>query len=428
MGSDDPALLWMLFSMLVMLLLSAYFSSTETAMMAVNRYRLRHLVKQQHKGAQRTDELLQRPDRLLGVILIGNNLVNFSAATLATVIGLELFGDIGVAAAPVVLTVVFLILAEVAPKTIAAQHPERIAFPSSLVLKPLLALLSPVVWFVNTISNLIVSWVTGGTGDDAVEDLTSEEIRTLVDENAALPTRRQNMLLRVLDLEKVTVNDIMVPRGEVIGIDLDDDMQSIVALLANCEHTRLPVYQESINNIVGVLHLRRTARLLKVDNPTLEDLRALVREAYFVPEATPLNTQLVNFQKEKRRIALVVDEYGDIQGIVTLEDILEEIVGEFTTDLAGLEEEITPLPDGRQQIDGMALLRDINRSLQWQLPINGPRTLNGLVLEHLGVIPEANVCMLIGNYRLETQQISAKGITSLIVEALPEDTPQLPLV
>ena len=199
-------------------------------------------------------------------------------------------------------------------------------------------------------------------------------------------------------------------------------------MLANCEHTRLPVYQESINNIVGVLHLRRTARLLKLDSPTIEDLRGLVREAYFVPEATPLNTQLVNFQKEKRRIALVVDEYGDIQGIVTLEDILEEIVGEFTTDLAGLEEEITPLPDGRQQIDGMALLRDINRSLEWQLPISGPRTLNGLVLEHLGVIPEANVCMLIGNYRLETQQISAKGITSLIVEALPDDTPQLPLV
>lgn len=419
MTPSEVPLSLMLLGMFVMLLLSAYFSSSETAMMAVNRYRLRHLVSKRHPGARRANSLLRRPDRLLSVILIGNNLVNFSAATLATVIGLRLLGDVGVAVAPVVLTLIFLIFAEVAPKTIAAQHPERIAFPSSLVLKPLLKVLYPVVWFVNTIANLLVKPFAPEPGAPSADHLTQDEMRTLVNENVALPSRRQSMLLNVLDLEKVTVNDIMIPRGEVIGIDLDNPIEEILSLMASSEHTRLPVYRDNINNIVGMMHLRRAVRLLKIrEAVTVDDVEAQTREPYFVPEATPLNTQLVNFQKEKRRIALVVDEYGEVQGIVTLEDILEEIVGEFTTDFAGNIDEITSLSDGSYRIDGMTVLRDINRALDWQLPTEGPRTLNGLITERLGVIPEANVCLLINNYRVETLAISDNRIEDVRVERL----------
>jgi len=419
MSQSEVSLSLMLFGMLIMLLLSAYFSSSETAMMAVNRYRLRHLVSKRHPGARRTNSLLRRPDRLLSVILIGNNLVNFSAATLATVIGLRLLGDVGVAVAPVVLTLIFLIFAEVAPKTIAAQHPERIAFPSSLVLKPLLKVLYPVVWFVNTIANLLVKPFAPEPGTPSADHLTQDEMRTLVNENVALPSRRQSMLLNVLDLEKVNVNDIMIPRGEVIGIDLDNPIEEILSLMASSEHTRLPVYRDNINNIVGIMHLRRAVRLLKLrEAVTVEDVEAQTREPYFVPEATPLNTQLVNFQKEKRRIALVVDEYGEVQGIVTLEDILEEIVGEFTTDFAGNIDEISSLSDGSYRIDGMTVLRDINRALNWKLPTQGPRTLNGLITERLGVIPEANVCLLVDNYRVETLAISDNRVEDVRMEQL----------
>ncbi len=419
MSSSEVSLSLMLLGMLIMLLLSAYFSSSETAMMAVNRYRLRHLVSKRHPGARRTNSLLRRPDRLLSVILIGNNLVNFSAATLATVIGLRLLGDVGVAVAPIVLTLIFLIFAEVAPKTIAAQHPERIAFPSSLVLKPLLKVLYPVVWFVNTFANLLVKPFAPEPGTPSADHLSQDEMRTLVNENVALPSRRQSMLLNVLDLEKVNVNDIMIPRGEVIGIDLDNPIEEILSLMASSEHTRLPVYRDNINNIVGIMHLRRAVRLLKLrEAVTVEDVEAQTREPYFVPEATPLNTQLVNFQKEKRRIALVVDEYGEVQGIVTLEDILEEIVGEFTTDFAGNINEISALSDGSYRIDGMTVLRDINRALNWELPTEGPRTLNGLITERLGVIPEANVCLLIDNYRVETLAISDNRVADARVEQL----------
>ena len=419
MSLSEAPLSLLLLGMLVMLLLSAYFSSSETAMMAVNRYRLRHLVKERHKGARRTNNLLRRPDRLLSVILIGNNLVNFSAATLATIIGIRLLGDVGVAVAPVVLTLIFLVFAEVAPKTIAAQHPERIAFASSAILKPLLKFMYPVVWFVNALSNLLVKPFAADDEAPNADHLTQDEMRTLVDENVALPTRRQNMLLNVLDLEKVTVNDIMIPRGEIVGIDLENPVEEILSLMASSEHTRLPVYRENVNNIVGIMHLRRAVRLLKLSREvTVEDVVAQTREPYFVPEATALNTQLVNFQKEKRRIALVVDEYGDVQGIVTLEDILEEIVGEFTTDFASSTDEITSLTDGSFKIDGMAVLRDINRALSWELPTAGPRTLNGLITAHLGVIPEANVCLLIENYRIETLAISDNRINNVRIEQI----------
>ena len=397
---------WALFAaILILTLLSAYFSSSETAMMALNRYRLRHLAKQKHLGARKARRLLRRPDRLLGVILLGNNFVNFLAAGIGTVIGLRLFGDSGVVLAPVALTVFFLIFAEVAPKTIAAHAPERLAFPSVFLLDPLLKALRPLVWFTNAISNALVRPFVRSREADGEQPLTAEELRTLVHDGARISGAHQDMMLGILDLDQATVNDIMVPRNEIDGIDIDDDMDGILRQLASTQHTRLPVYEDNINNVLGMLHLRRLARHLGQRALNKAELLQLTREPYYVPEATPLHIQLLNFKREKRRIALVVDEYGDIQGIVTLEDILEEIVGEFTTNFAASMPEIAPLEDGAYLINGGAVLRDINRALGWALPTSGPKTLNGLVLETIETIPEANLCVRVDDYLIETLQI-----------------------
>ncbi|MFU8815710.1 MAG: HlyC/CorC family transporter, partial [Pseudomonadales bacterium] len=309
----------------VLVVMSAYFSGSETAMVALNRYRLRHMVKQGHRGARKADRLLRRPDRLLGVILIGNNLVNFTAASLATVLGIRLLGDTGVVVAPIVITLIFLIFAEVAPKTIAARLPEPIAFRSAYVLEPLLKLLYPGVVFINGFSNLLVKPFLPAHDEpgSARDSLTPEELRTVVNEGAALPEQGQSMMLSILDLDTVSVDDIMVPRSDIIGIDIDDPMSDILNMLASSQHTRLPVYKDNIDNMLGVLHLRRVARYLQSAEITKAELLQLTEEPYYVPEATPLHTQLINFQKDKKRIAMVVDEYGDVRGIVTLEDILE---------------------------------------------------------------------------------------------------------
>jgi len=404
----------LLIIILVLSLLSAYFSGSETAMIALNRYRLRHLVKQKHRGATKASRLLERPDRLLGIILIGNNLVNFSAASVATVLGLHLFGDTGVVLAPVVLTVFFLIFAEVAPKTIATLLPEPIAFRSAFILEPLLKLLYPGVLAINAVANLLVKPFLPKThGEAGADSLTAEELRTVVNESVVLPGQGQDMMLSILDLEKVSVDDIMISRNEIVGIDIDDDMPDILQLLASSQHTRLPVYREDINSILGILHLRRVARYLQSESINKAELLQLTEEPYYVPEGTPLHTQLINFQKEKKRIALVVDEYGDVRGIVTLEDILEEIVGEFTTDFAANIPEIHPQEDGSYVIDGLAVLRDINRALEWDLPTEGPKTLNGLVLEHLETLPENNLCLRIDDYLIETLQIKDNVIKNL---------------
>ena len=404
--------------------ISAYFSGTETAMMALNRYRLRHLVKQKHRGARKVNRLLRRPDRLLGVILIGNNLVNALAATVAAVIGMKLFGNIGLAAAPFVFTLFFLIFAEVAPKTIAAYNPEKVAFPSVFLLEPLLRLTRPLVIFINSISNVLVRPFVPDPDSNRRDKLSMEELRTVLDEGATIPDQRQNMLLGIVDLEKVTVNDIMVPRSEIVGIDIEDSIAEIMTVISSSQHTRLPVFKDNINQIIGVLHLRRVVRFIQQGTFTKAELLEQTREPYFVPEATPLHTQLVNFQSEKRRIGLVVDEYGDVDGIVTLEDILEEIVGEFTTDYASNLPEIHPQDDGSYFIDGMAVLREINRALGWSLPTSGPRTLNGLILEHLEFIPESNVCLKIDNYLIETLQIKENVVSNVRIFALPVEPPE----
>ncbi len=419
MSLSEVSLNLLLLSILFLILASAYFSGSETAMMALNRYRLRHLVKQKHKGAIKAAELLDRPDRLLGVILIGNNLVNNIAAAIATVIGLRYFGDSGVVVAPIIMTLVFLVFAELAPKTLAAENPEKFAFPSAYILRPLLWLFHPLVFATNMASNWITSLVSSDPKSRRKDDLSLQELRTVVDTAVGKNNPERRMLLRILDLERATVNDIMIPRNEIDGICIDDDLGEIFEQISTTQHTRMPVHRENINDIVGMLHMRGAAKFMSEEQPSKEDLLKQTSEAYFVPEGTPLDIQLVNFKKEKRRVALVVDEYGDLLGLITLEDILEEIVGEFTTDFAASIPEIHPQKDGSFYIDGGALLRDINRSLGWKISIGGPRTLNGLILEHLEFIPEQNVCLQIENYRMETLQIREHVVTNVRIWQVP---------
>lgn len=389
------------------MVLSAFFSSSETGMMTLNRYRLKHLAKSGHRGARNTQKLLDRLDRLIGVILIGNNFVNIAASAIATVLCIRLFGDAGIAIATLGLTVIILIFGEVTPKTLAALFPERIAFPASFVLAPLLKLLFPLVWVVNLFTAGLLK-LMGINEDDASKDhLSQDELRTIVNEaGSMIPKKHRDMLVSILDLEKVTVNDIMVPRNEIVGIDLDEDNDTILRQLRTSQHTRLPVYRGDINNIAGILHLRSTSRLLQSTEFSGETLLELSRDPYFIPESTPLHTQLINFQKAKRRIGIVVDEYGDVLGIATLEDILEEIVGEFTTDYAASSSpDILPQDDGTYIIDGSTHIRTINKTLATNLPTDGPKTLNGLITEALESIPESNVCLRTEGLRIEVLQI-----------------------
>ncbi|HET8848464.1 MAG TPA: HlyC/CorC family transporter [Marinobacter sp.] len=399
-----------------LIVLSAFFSSSETGMMSLNRYRLKHMAKSGHKAAKRTQKLLNRTDHLIGVILIGNNFVNISASSIATVIAIRIWGDAGIAIATMMLTVIILIFGEVTPKTLAALFPEKIAFPASHVLSPLLKVLYPLVWAVNLLTSGILR-LLGISSTQAGEDhLSREELRTVVNEAGALiPARHKDMLVSILDLEKVTVNDIMVPRNEVVGIDLDSDTDTILRQLRSSQHTRLPVFKGDINNIQGILHLRNVARLLQEEDINKAMIMQLSQEPYFIPESTPLNTQLLNFQKGKRRFGVVVDEYGDVLGLATLEDILEEIVGDFTTDYSATSPDIIPQDNGTYIIDGAAALRTINKTLNWKLPTDGPKTLNGLITETLENIPETNVCLKVGGHRVEVLQIKDNVVKAAIV-------------
>lgn len=413
MSDDFP--LGLLFGLLFLLIcLSAFFSSSETGMMSINRYRLSHQANSGDSRARRVVQLLSRPDRLIGVILIGNNFVNNLAASIATIIAIHFFGEVtGPAVSTALLTITVLIFAEVTPKTYAAVKPERIAYPASRVLVPLLKLLYPLVWLVNVISNSLLKLLGVKNIEGGGDHLTRDELRTVVHEAGTLiPQRHQAMLLSILDLENVTVNDIMVPRHEVMGIDLDDSLEEILAQIRTSQHTRLPVYKGDINNIIGMLHLRNAARFLSRSEVTKAAIVQEAREPYFIPESTPLHTQLLNFQKQKRRIGIVVDEYGDVEGLVTLEDILEEIVGEFTTDVAGMEQEIHRQEDGSHLIEGTANIRDINKTLGWQLPTDGPKTLNGLILEHLEAFPDGPACLQVGSVRMEILEVRDNLITA----------------
>jgi len=413
--NDAP--LGLLFSVLAaLILLSGFFSSSETGMMSLNRYRLKHLQKNNHRGAIRAWKLLSRPDRLIGLILIGNNLVNILASAIATVIAIRLWGDAGIVIATLALTLVILIFAEITPKTIAALHPEQIAFPSSIILLPLLKVMYPVVAMVNWVTNGLLRILGFDPEKQHDESVSSDELRTIVTHAGQLiPPRHRGMLLNILDLEEVSVDDIMVPRNEVCGIDLDNDDEEIMRCIQASSHTRMPVWRKDINDIVGVLHMRNISRVIDSQGLDRVALEREMEKPYFVPESTPLHTQLLNFQKGKNRLGVVVDEYGEVLGLVALEDILEEIVGEFTSNLVDSADSIFPQRDGTFIIAGTANIREINKSLQWELPTDGPKTLSGLILEYLEGFPDGNAGLAIGNYRLEILELESNVVQAVRV-------------
>lgn len=415
---DDIPIGALFAALAVLILLSAFFSGSETAMMALNRYRLKHLRDQKHKGAMRASTLLEKPDRLIGLILLGNNFVNILASSIATIIAIRLYGEIGIAIGAMLLTLVILIFAEVTPKTLAALRPEMIAFPVSFILKYLLVVVYPFVWLVNLIANAVLKILGISPNDNNGEmALSREELRTVVKEaGTMIPLRHQQMLFGILDLEKVTVEDIMIPRNEIIGIDLDTEQDELEIKLRNCRHTRIPLYHSTLDEIVGVMHVRKIPALLeRPDEISPTAIKEESIEPYFVPIGTPLHTQLNNFQREKRRIGFVVDEYGDIQGLVTLEDILEEIVGEFTTD-PGYNKDIHKQEDGSYLINASANIRDINKTLQWTFDTKGPKTLNGLIIETLENIPETGTSLRINDYTIEILQSTNQSVKTVKVK------------
>ena len=417
---DDTPLSVLFAALLFLILLSAFFSGSETGLMTLNRYRLRHLADKQHPGAMRAQKLLQRRDRLIGLILLGNNFVNVLASILMTLITLRIYNDTGLLfAAGLVLTIVILLFAEVTPKTLAALHPERVAFPAAFVYTPLLKLLWPVVWVVNGIANGLLKLIGVSPEDGTSDALTTEELRTVVTEaGAMIPKRHQSMLLNLMDLEKVTVEDIMVPRNEVTGIDIEDDWEISRKLLMESQYTRLPLYRETIENVIGILHMRKVLPLLYRDQLDQETLQGIAREPYFIPENTSLNRQLLNFQREHRRIGFAVDEYGDIQGLVTLEDILEEIVGEFTSDPSAHIEDIQRQDDGTWLVDGSISIRALNSALGMSLPTAGPKTLNGLITEYMEMIPETGTSLLLDNHPVDIVQIKENMVKTVRIHKL----------
>lgn len=412
--SDDVSIGALIGLLFVLLLLSAFFSGSETALMSLNRYSLKHKVRQGNRGAKLAERLLQRPDRLIGLILLGNNLVNFSAASLVAVIALKIGGEPAVAIGTLILTLVVLIFSEAAPKTIAALHPERFAYPSAIIYYPLLKLLYPLVWMTNLASNGVLYLLGVRDRDVRTHALSREELRTAVYEaGSRISNRYRHMLISILDLENVTVDDVMVPHNEILGIDLDDEPDEIAQVINESQHSRLPVYRDNIDKVIGILNLRHLANLAQQDFDA-ESLEKLLDQPYFIPEGTSLSKQLVQFQRRRQRVALVVDEYGDIQGLVTLEDILEEIVGEFATD-PNEGQDIVPNGLNKYLAIGTANIREINRSQGWTLPTDGPKTLNGLILELLETIPKPSTCLKIDGYAIEIIEMDGNRIRLLSI-------------
>jgi Mg2+/Co2+ transporter CorB len=403
-------------ALVALLALSAFFSMAETSMMALNRYRLRHLAAGGSRGAQLTQALLERTDLLLGVILLGNNLINASAATLTTIITLRLFGEgeWALSLATLLLTFAILVFSEVTPKVIGAAYPERIALPSSYILSPLLRLLSPVVWFVNLFVQAILRLLRLQSPASGPQPLTQEELRTLVLEAGRyIPAKHQSMLLSLLELESTMVDDIMVPRQQIESIDLEADDDELRHQLATCHHNRVLVCRGSADDVVGLLHVRRILHLWESGEFSREALETQVRPPVFVPSGSNLLSQLQSLQEQRERLALVIDEYGEILGLLALEDVLEEIVGEFTTQSPHRTTAWAEDSDGGWVIDGSAPLRDLNRKLGLHLSLEGPRTLNGLILEHLQDLPEAGVSLKLEGVTLEILSVQDRAVRSV---------------
>lgn len=401
MGDISTSALFII--LVVLIFISAYFSSTETGLMALNKYRLKHLEKEGHKGAIRVTKLMSRPDRTIGLILIGNNLVNIGASAIATIIGLRLYGDVGVAIATFGLTLVILIFAEVTPKTLAALHPEKIAFPSSILLLILMKILFPLVVIVNYITNGMLALLRVSSEQREEHSLSKEELRTVVNESGGmLRDSHQNMIVNLLDLGKIKAEDIMIPRNEIYALDINDDWKNLLKGLTYANHTRLLLYRDKIDDAVGFIHVRDALRLLAKEDFSKTTLLRAVREIYYTPEGTSLFVLLQKLKQNKERIGLVVDEYGDIQGLFTLEDILEEIVGDFTTGISVAPSAIcVKQTDGSYVLEGSSSIRDINKEMEWDLPTDGPKTISGLILEIMEDIPDGGVSILVSGYPIE---------------------------
>lgn len=411
---DTIPTIYLVISLVILLVASAFFSGSETAMMALNRYKLKHLTKTS-KHARRVYDLISKPDRLLAAILICNNFVNIYAATIAALIGAKLFGEKGATIyAPIALTIILLLFGEITPKTLAATHSQKIAFITSIPLKFILWILSPIIKVVSFLSNSLLH-IVGAKKITAKSDaLTIEELHTVVNEaSARVSDKHKEMLTNILSLDKMTINDIMIPRLDIIGIDINDKNENIVKILKSLQHTLIPVYDKDINKIIGILHSRDLASNCVDGNFNIEKVKSYLLEPYFIPEGTSLYQQLINFQRNKSRMALVVDEYGDVQGIITLADILEEIVGQFTTDISDLEQDIFYQQDGSLLVNASISIRELNQILNWKLPIGGAKTLSGLIIEYLEFIPEPNTCVSINNYRMEVMQIQDKIIKTV---------------
>jgi len=417
---DDIPLTGLFISLFLLIVLSACFSGSETAILTMNRYKLRHKADQGHRGARITLRLLARPDRLIGLILLGNNFVNIMASSLATIIALRLGGEAAIGIAAGLLTLVILIFAEVTPKTYATLHPERLAYAASYAYVPLLKVLYPIVWFVNLFTNGILRLLGISPAAGSGTALSAEELRTVVMEaGAMIPERSRAMLVGILDLERATVEDIMIPRNEVEGIDIQDDEEEILYAIRNASYTRLPLFDGSIDNVIGVFHARNALQALLDRGFDKEHLRAIARQPYYVPEGTPLYQQLINFQRAKQRVGLVVDEYGDFLGLITLTDLLEEVVGEFTTDPSDSIPEVHRTEDGSLLIDGSISIRDLNRTLRWELPTDGPKTLNGIILEYLETIPEPGTSLKLHGHPLEIIQTADNGVKTVKIVPRP---------
>jgi Mg2+/Co2+ transporter CorB len=407
-----------LLALIALLVLSGFFSGSETALMTLNRYRLRHQAEQGHRGAILARRLLDRPDKLIGLILLGNNFVNILASSLATIIALKLGGEGAIAIAAGLLTLVILIFSEVTPKTLAALHPELLAYPAAYIYTPLLKLFHPVVWAVNFVTNNLLRLLGVCTDAQQIQDLSQEELRTVVNEaGVMIPERSRDMLLAILDLESATVEDIMIPRNDVEGIDLQDSEEEILAAIKRSSYTRLPLFDGGLDNVIGIFNTRDVLGL--PPEPTQGPdhvrtyLRMIARAPYFVPEGTQLYQQLINFQRIKARVAMVVDEYGDFQGLITLADLLEEIVGEFTTDPTDSYPDIHRAEDGSLMIDCSISVRELNRAMRWTLSTHGPKTLNGLILEYLETIPQPGTSLMLDGHPLEIMQTDEKAVKTV---------------
>lgn len=410
---DEIPLGVLLGALAVLLVVSGFFSISETSMMALNRYRLKHLVKQGNRGAKLAAYLLSQTDKLLGILLLGNNLLNAAAAALVTVITIKLFGDNEWSLTIGTLAVTFLILvfSEITPKVLGAAYPERIALPASYVLAPLLKMAYPVIWFINLFVKLLLWLMRLKPTGAEMHTLSPEELRTLVLEAGHyIPQKHQSILLNLFSLEKTTVDDVMTPRNQIEAVDIDAPAEEIRRRLSTSHHTRLPVYQGQLDNIIGQIHMRKVLHQTQAGELDAEALREVMREPYFIPAGTALFTQLQHFQETQRRAGLVVDEYGELLGLVSLEDILEEIVGEFTTHAPAQGGGYRPQEDGGWLVDGGSLLRDLNRKLGLPFPLSGPKTLNGLILEHLEEIPEAGISLKIAGVTLEIMQTQDRSV------------------